>query len=111
MNASNSYNRTNALIYELIIFIERFFSGLKNNKFLQLVKANCQDDWAEFRTLIVMEELDIQIKKINTSWEQEDKQNSAAAFSEAPPDGSRAQELLGGELRITSPWTHDKPEP
>lgn len=110
MDAPNSYNRTNALIYELIIFLERFFSGLKNNKFLQVVKANCRDDWTEFRTLVVMEELDIQVKEINTSWEQEDKQNNAAVLSEAPPDGSRAQELLGGEIRITSPWMLDKPE-
>ena len=30
-------------------------------------------------------------------------------YSEKPPDGSEAQKLLGGEIRICSPWVPDCP--
>jgi len=31
-------------------------------------------------------------------------------YSEKPPDGSEAQKLLGGEMRICAPWVDDCPK-
>lgn len=60
--------------------------------------------WLEWRVETTMAEVDQQAAAIADEWQAADLQAQAPIVSEAPPDGSQAQELLGGELRIRSPW-------
>jgi hypothetical protein len=52
-----------------------------------------------------MREVDEWIADMHQQWEEEYSAANAPVVTEAPPDGSKAQELLGGELRIRAPWT------
>jgi len=106
MESKNNYNKLNALIYELIIFFERFFPNLVHNPWIRRIKLNCRDDWAEFRTMVAMIELEQEIEKVHQFWKEEEKQQkNHPIYTELPPDGSKAQELLGGEIRLSAPWT------
>jgi hypothetical protein len=104
------YNKTNALIYELIIFLCRFYP-LKQKPWIRRILDYCRDDWAAFRAEVAMKEVDKQIEDMQTKWAEEDKEKQKPIYTELPPDGSKAQELLGGEMRLTAPWMLDKHEP
>jgi hypothetical protein len=104
------YNKTNALIYELIIFLCRFYP-LKQKPWIRRILDYCRDDWAVFRAEVAMKEVDKQIEDMQTKWAEEDKEKQKPIYTELPPDGSKAQELLGGEMRLTAPWMLDKHEP
>jgi hypothetical protein len=97
------YNKTNALIYELIIFLCRFYP-LKQKPWIRRILDYCRDDWAAFRAEVAMKEVDKQIEDMQTKWAEEDKEKQKPIYTELPPDGSKAQELLGGEMRLTAPW-------
>lgn len=60
--------------------------------------------WLEWRTEQILREVDQQAEAIADAWAAADQQAAAPIITEAPPDGSQAQALLGGELRIRSPW-------
>lgn len=60
--------------------------------------------WLEWRTERIMAEVDQQAEAIADAWAAVDQQGAAPIVSQAAPDGSEAQALLGGELRIRSPW-------
>ena len=105
------YNKVNALIYELINFLDRF-TQLKNKPWIRKILDYCREDWAAFRAEVAMREVDKQIEDIHEAWKLEEQQKQKPLYSELPPDGSRAQELLGGEMRLSAPWTaesSDKP--
>ena len=106
-----NYNRFNALIYELILFIDRFKPGFKNKPWIQRICRNCLDDWAEFRTQVTIEQLDEDIAELHAAWDREEAEHFEPLFIEEEPDGSDAQKLLGGPMRLSAPWTSDKNEP
>ena len=58
-----------------------------------------------------MQEVDEQIADIHEAWNKEQKEKEKPIYSEEAPDGSEAQKLLGGSIRLTSPWTSDKHGP
>jgi hypothetical protein len=114
MKSENNYNKLNALIYELIIFFERFLPNLSRNPWIRQMKLNCRDDWATFRTIVTMMELEEEIENIHQIWKKEEEQKNRPIYTELPADGSNAQQLLGGEMRLSAPWTveiSDKTEP
>ena len=104
------YNKTNALIYELIIFLCRFYP-LKRKPWVRRILAYCRPDWAAFRAEVTMKDVDKQVGSLHAQWAEEEKIKQKPIYTELPPDGSKAQELLGGEMRLTSPWMLDKHEP
>jgi hypothetical protein len=53
--------------------------------------------------------LDEAIPEYNRIIEEADKRYKPR-YSEKPPDGSEAQRLLGGEMRICAPWVDDCPK-
>ena len=90
--------------------------------------AHCRQDWAEWKTKIVMEKVDEQAAVLVKQWEKEERETKANALAEkarslypeakvtplpdaivpsvlietAPPaDASEAVKALGGGLRIT----------
>ena len=104
------YNKTNALIYELITFLCRFYP-LKQKPWIRRIIDYCRPDWAAFRAEVAMKDVDRQVEDLHAQWAEEEKVTQKPVYSESEPDGSKAQELLGGEMRLTAPWMLDKHEP
>ena len=98
------YNKVNALIYEAIHFLCRFYP-LRRKPWIQRILDYCRPDWAAFRAEVAMKEVDKQVEDLHAAWEREEKERQKPVYTELPPDGSKAQELLGGEMRLSAPWT------
>lgn len=106
-----NYSKLNALVYEAIQFISRFWPNIKSNPLVKLALRNCLDDWVEFRTQITLRELDNDIEELHEQWDREEAEHFEYVFTEEKSDGSEAQELLGGPMRLSAPWSFDKNEP
>ena len=52
-----------------------------------------------------MRDVDKQVEGLHAQWDAEEKERQKPLYTELPPDGSKAQELLGGEMRLSAPWT------
>ena len=63
-----------------------------------------------FENRRVIRDVDDAIKKYEDLSEKQEVKVKPFYFSEKVPDGSKAQELLGGELRICAPWVSDCPK-
>jgi hypothetical protein len=101
------HNKINALIYELIIFLCRFYP-LKQKPWIRRILAYCLDDWAAFRAEVAMKNVDKQVEDLHATWDKEEKaKNPTYQYIEHKPDGSKAQELLGGSMEIKSTWRRD----
>lgn len=98
------YNKFNAFTYELIVFLCRFYP-LKRKPFIQKILDYCLDDWAAFRAEVAMRDVDKQVEDLHAQWDAEEKERQKPLYTDIPPDGSKAQELLGGEMRLSAPWT------
>ena len=73
----------------------------------------CRPDWAAFRAEVAMKDVDKQVDKLHAAWDLEEKERQKPIYNEIEPDGSKAQELLGGEMQLSAPWsveTRDKNE-
>jgi hypothetical protein len=119
------YNLLNAIIYELLLNLIEYLPGVKHNTWVVLIMTNCFPDWVEWKTEKTMKHVDRQVEEIKETWKkQENKEiverfqgkypeakvtlhdaNTGAVLIEHPPDGSKAQELLGGAMEIKSPWS------
>ena len=97
------YNKLNALIYELIIFLCRFYP-LKRKPWIRRILDYCRPDWAAFRAEVAMKEVDKQIEDMQVKWAEEDKEKQKPTYLESKPDSSKAQAVLGGEIRLVAPW-------
>lgn len=97
-----SYNIWAAFLVELIRQLIQYKPDLANNKWLAMIASYLMDDWIEWRTERTMADVDRQAKTIADQWEAE--QPPKAVYSEREPDGSQAQALLGGEMRIKGSW-------
>jgi len=106
-----NYNRLNALVYEAIQFISRFWPNIKFNPWIKLALENCLADWVEFRTQITLKEIDNDIEELHAEWDREEAEHFEYVFTEEEPDDSEAQRLLGGPMRLSVPWNSDKNEP
>ena len=102
---TKDYDRVNALVYEAILFLQRFFKFFRVNPIIKQILENCRPDWVEFRTRIVLAELDKQVEQIHKEWELEEVEQQKPIYSEEPADDSEAQRLLGGPMRLSAPWT------
>lgn len=101
------YNKVNALIYELIVFLCRFYP-LKQKPWIRRILDYCRPDWAAFRAEVAMRNVDKQVEALHAGWDADEKERQKPLYTETPPDGSKAQELLGGEMRLSAPWISDK---
>jgi hypothetical protein len=97
------YNKFNAFIYELIMFLCRYYP-LKQKAWIRKILDYCLDDWSAFRAEVAMREVDKQIEELHAAWKAEEKQNQKPIYTEKISDGSKAQNILGGEMRLRAPW-------
>ena len=105
---TKDYDRLNALVYEAILFLQRFFKFFRVNPIIKQILENCRPDWVEFRTRIVLAEIDEQVEQIHKAWDLEEAEQQKPIYSEEPADDSEAQRLLGGPMRLSASWTFDK---
>lgn len=97
-----SYNIWAAFLVELIRQLIQHKPALANNKWLAMIASYLMDDWIEWRTERTMAEVDRQARAIVAEWDAQEAPR--ALYSESEPDGSEAQGLLGGEMRIKGSW-------
>lgn len=101
------YNKVNALVYEAIVFLCRFYP-LKQKPWIRRILDYCRADWAAFRAEVAMKDVSKQIEDYHKARQIEEEEKRKPVYSEKAPDGSKAQQLLGGEMRLSSPWTVEK---
>jgi hypothetical protein len=88
------------LVVEIIRIL--WDNGLyRQNPWLQRVHDYWFDYWVQFKTDSTMADVDRQIEELHKQWDEEE---SGPIIVEHEPDGSKAQELLGGTLEIKAPW-------
>ena len=75
----------------------------RKNPWLQRIHAYWFDYWVQFKTDSTMANVDRQVKELHKQWDEEEPQPKPIIV-EHEPDGSKAQELLGGTLEIKAPW-------
>ena len=99
-----NYNFWLAICYEITKALTEHFKGLRRNKIVKLILNYCKHDWVLWRIESALRDVDKQIDELHREWDRQEKPKSE--YYELPPDGSKAQELLGGEMGIRS--THLK---
>lgn len=119
------YNLINAIAYEVCRLLIEDKPSRKNSIIISLILKHCLEDWVAWKAEMVMADVDAQTEEIKKQWQEEENKavvekfqklypdakvsthdsNTGAVFIEHPPDGSRAQDLLGGAMEIKSPWS------
>lgn len=94
------YNFWFAILYEIINDLAEHFVSLKKNKIVKLILKYCKHDWVLWKVESALNDVDKQIEKIKKQWETTDPPRYSVIEHE--PDGSKAQELLGGAIEIRS---------
>ena len=100
-----NYNELNAAIYELLIRLIEIWPKLKLNPLVRAALNWCRADWVEWRTEQTLRDVDRQAQEIVKEWEAQEKPKYE--LIEHEPDGSKAQDLLGGAMEIKSTWRRD----
>ena len=120
-----NYSMLNAIVYDVLWRFCDSYPSLRANKLVQMVMTHCFPDWVLWKTEITMKDVDTQAETLKEQWQKEDNENvvekvsklfpdakvtthdenTGAVLIEHPPDGSKAQELLGGTMEIRSPWS------
>lgn len=99
------YNVWNAIAYEVTNILIEFDPRWLNHWWIQLLRKNCIPDWVEWKTEQTLKKVDKQVEALQKSWkEEDDRLYVKPIIREYAPDGSKAQDLLGGTIQITAPW-------
>lgn len=118
------YNLLNAIIYDVLWRLCDSFPSLRGKKWVRFLMDNCFPDWVEWKTELTMKDVDRQAEDLKQQWRDEENEairekvsklfpdaevtthnEQGAVLIEHPPDGSKAQDLLGGIMEIKSPWS------
>jgi hypothetical protein len=100
-----NYSELNAVIYELLIKLIEIWPKLKLNQWVRAALNWCRADWVEWRTEQTLKDADRQAQEILKYWEAQE--NNEYKVIQHEPDGSKAQDLLGGAMEIKSTWRRD----
>ena len=119
-----SYNVLNAIVYDVLWRFCDSYPSLRSNTLVRMAMAHCFPDWVLWKTELTMKDVDRQTDELKEQWREEENEAIREKFQEAypdakvtthneqgavliehPPDGSKAQELLGGPMEIKSPWS------
>lgn len=103
--SQRAYRIWAAVTHEVLRLLCERRAALRHNTIIRAVLEHTRPDWVQWKTAVAMREVDEWIADMHQQWEEEYSAANAPVVTEAPPDGSKAQELLGGELRIRAPWT------
>jgi hypothetical protein len=95
---NSKYNIWLALIYEVTRAITEYYPSLRGYKVIRMILSYCKHDWVLWKIESTLISVDKDVEKITKEWDKNEKPKTI--YSELPPDGSKAQDLLGGEMRI-----------
>jgi hypothetical protein len=97
---NSNYNIWFALSYEIVNAFAQQYPKLRQNKVVKLILDYCKPDWILWKVETSLDQVDKQVEAIQKEWEK----NEPAKYTiiEHEPDGSKAQELLGGVIEIKS---------
>ena len=76
------YNKVNALVYELIVFLCKFYQ-LKRKPWIRRILDYCRPDWAAFRAEVAMRDVDKQVEGLHAQWDAEEKKTAKASVYRA----------------------------
>ena len=122
------YSSINALAYVACLWLIELNPAYQGNVWIKRIMRWCLPDWVEWKTEQTLKEVDRQVDVITEEWRSEDNQKVVETFQEIypeakvsthdektgavliehPPNGSKAQDLLGGAMEIRSPWSEGK---
>ena len=124
------YSRVNVASYLICRWLIEWKPSLGNHPIIKRILENCFQDWVNWKTQDTMLSVDKQVEEIKEKWQAEDNEKivkkaqemfpeatvslhneTGAVLIEHPPDGSHAQDLLGGAMEIRSPWTLTQDSP
>jgi hypothetical protein len=91
------------LLHELMRLVCDERPSFRQRWWVKALLDHTRFDWVEWKTELAMREVEQQIVELHQLWDQ---QQAAAkpVITQAAADGSKAQQLLGDELRIRAPW-------
>jgi hypothetical protein len=94
-----------ALAYEITNRLIASDTKWEQNWWVKKIRSHCVTDWVEWKTEFTMKDVDTQTKVIKEEWaKEEDGKYTKPIVIEYKPDGSTAQDLLGGAMEIKAPW-------
>jgi len=96
-----------AVTYELLRLFCEYRPSLKHQPWVRAIFLECFDDWVLWRTGQTMADVDRQVEELHEEWAKAEAIEQAPIITEKPSDGSKAQDLLGGEMRIRAPWVKE----
>lgn len=119
------YSLLNAIVYDILWRLCEAYPSLRPNSLVKMAKDHCFPDWVEWKTEMTMKSVDSQVEDLKAQWNTQENQKivhkvqeaypnsrvtlhdeqTGAVRIEKPSDGSEAQNRLGGEIRIKSPWS------
>ncbi|MBM4230261.1 MAG: hypothetical protein FJ184_05850 [Gammaproteobacteria bacterium] len=99
------YNFWCAVIYEIVNAFAQHYKSLRTNKIVKLLLNYCKHDWVLWKVESTLRDLEVQTEKIKKQWEAQEPPKFS--IIEHEPDGSKAQELLGGAIEIKSNFKRD----
>lgn len=105
MEDQKDYNFWNALIHELLLSLFELKPSLKHSPWIRKIFEWTRPDWVLWKVEQTILDVSEQAKKIVENWESQEPPKYQKI--EQPPDGSKAQELLGGAIEIKSNWRRD----
>lgn len=105
--SQRAYRIWAAVTHEVLRLLCDRRPSLKHNTIVKALLENTRADWVEWKTAVAMRDVDEWVEEMHRQWDAEHAAANAPVITELPPDGSKAQELLGGELRIRAPWSKD----
>ena len=105
MEDQKVYNIWNALIHELLLACLELWPRFKLNPWVGKALEWTRPDWVLWRVEQTMLDVSKQAEEIVKQWEKEEPPKYE--YIEHEPDGSKAQDLLGGAMEIKSTWRRD----
>jgi len=99
------YNFWFALTYEIVNDFAQHYKSLRKNKIVKLILNYCKHDWILWKVESTLKDLELQTEKIKKTWEAQEPPKYLVIEHE--PDGSKAQELLGGVIEIKSTFKRE----
>lgn len=96
-----------AVAYELLRLLCDYKPALWHHPAVKALMEAWRPDWVEWKTESTMQDADRQVEELQEQWAAVEQVEQAPIITEKPPDGSNAQELLGGEIRIRAPWVQE----
>ena len=104
------YNIWNAVAYEICQLLIEHDPKWEKNFIVKKILSHSFWDWIEWKTERSMKGVDHQIRQIHFELDSYYAEQDKPIYKEHKPDGSEAQDLLGGAIEIKSAWSNHERE-